>query len=115
MALVGHESSLSPPPDDDIPQSDHEEDESGQSAIAEKLDRRVTTGHKPSTSEHIRFPDVTLPSAKSIGKRKEHIEMVLYPLPPGKETANDSTIIGSHCHCISYQEAERPSSSYSCL
>jgi hypothetical protein len=44
----------------------------------------LTTGRKPITADDIRFSDVTLPSAKSIGKRKEHVEMVLYPLPPGE-------------------------------
>jgi hypothetical protein len=66
MDRVSRESSLSPPPDDNFTAPNLEE-ESGQSAIAENLDG-LTAGHKPITSD--------LPSAKSIGKRKEHVEMV---------------------------------------
>jgi hypothetical protein len=43
------------------------------------------------------------------------VEIVLYSLSPGKETANNSIIIGSHHHCTSYQEAEGSSSSHGCL
>jgi hypothetical protein len=111
--MVSGESSLSALPEDNFTVPDLEED-GGQTAIAENLDA-LTAGHKAITSEDIRFPDETLMSAKSIGKRKEPVEMVLYPLPLVEETANDSIIIGSHRHCASDEEVERSSSSYGCL
>jgi hypothetical protein len=88
--MVSGESSLSPPPEDDFTVPDLEED-GRQTAIAENLNA-LTAGHKAITSEDIRFPDETLLSAKSIGKRKEHVEMVLYPSPLVEETVNDSII-----------------------
>jgi hypothetical protein len=66
----------------------------------------------PITSDDIGICDETLPSGKSIGKRKAYVEMVLYTLPPGEETANDSITIGSHRHHASDQEVERSSSPY---
>jgi hypothetical protein len=61
--MVRHQSSLSLPPDDDFTVPDLEE-ESGQTAIAENLDR-LTTSHKHLTSDDMRFPDETLPSARA--------------------------------------------------
>jgi hypothetical protein len=63
MALVRHQSNLSLPPVYDFTVPGLAE-ESGQTAVAENLDR-LTTSHKHLTSDDMNFLDETLPSARA--------------------------------------------------